>query len=131
MFYDIGRKHGNYEVPVLTEVQNMGLSHQANSCDYSYYYFSHPLQDFNNDNMEKKKADSFISSYKFEDKKLGIYKKFLDALKLPPSEEKNLIVQDLQDLQMELAVSPIPYPMREVIFNGMTSPQVPNISITK
>src|SRR6476646_11815161 len=73
----IGRKHGNYEVPLLTEVQNMGLSHQAYSRDYSYHYFPHPLQDFNNDNMEKKKADSFISSYKFEDKKLSIYKNFL------------------------------------------------------
>ena len=55
------------------------------------------------DILEKKKADSFISSYKFENKILGIYKKFLDALKLPPSEEKNLIVPDLI-LQMERAV---------------------------
>ena len=67
----IGRKHGNYEVPVLTEFQNTGLSHQA-SRDYSYHYFPHPRQDFNKDILEKKKADSFISSYKFEDKKLGI-----------------------------------------------------------
>jgi len=34
----IDRKHGNYEVPVLTEVQNTSLSHQANSRDYSYPY---------------------------------------------------------------------------------------------
>jgi len=76
-------------VPVLTEFQNTGLPHQAYSRDYSYQYFPHSRQDFNKDIL-KKKADSFISSYKFEDKKLGIYKKFLDALKLPRSEEKSM-----------------------------------------
>ncbi|MGA9744527.1 MAG: hypothetical protein WBQ16_07905 [Nitrososphaeraceae archaeon] len=94
----IGRKHGNYEVPVLAQAQHMGLNNQA-SRDYSYHYFPHPRQDFNNDILEKKKADSFISSYKF-----GINKKFHDALKLPASEEKNLIINDLL-LQMERAVS--------------------------
>ena len=89
----IDRKHGDYGVPVLTEFQNTGLSHQA-SRDYSYHFFPHPRQDFNKDILEKKKADSFISSYKFEDKKLGINKKFRDAIKLPASEEKNLIIHD-------------------------------------
>ena len=77
---------------MLTEFQNTGFPHQAYSQDYSDPYFPHPRQDSVKDILEKKKADSFISSYKFEDKILGIYKKFLDALKLPPSEEKNLIV---------------------------------------
>jgi hypothetical protein len=113
----IGRKHGNYEVPVLTELQNTVLSHQ-DSRDYSYQYFPHPRQDFNKDILEKKKADSFISSYKFEDKKLGINKKFRDALKLPASEEKNLIINDLL-LQMERAVSSSSYqlwlgPLKEI-----------------
>lgn len=82
-------------------------------------YFPHPRQDSVKDILEKKKADSFISSYKFEDKILGIYKKFLDALKLPRSEEKNLIIQDLI-LQMKRAVSSSPYPMGQDFFKGMT-----------
>ena len=100
----ISRKHGNYEVPVLTEFQNTGFPHQAYSQDYSDPYSPHPHQDSIKDILEKKKADSFISSYKFEDKKLGINKKFRDALKLPASEEKNSIINDLL-LQMERAVS--------------------------
>jgi hypothetical protein len=71
----------------------------------------------------KKKADSFISSYKFEDKILGIYKKFLDALKLPPSDEKNLIVPDLI-LQMKRAVSSSPNPLRQDFFKAMTSSKI-------
>jgi hypothetical protein len=116
----IDRKHGDYGVPVLTQSQHMGLHHQAYSREYSYHYFSHPRQDFNKDILEKKKADSFISTYKFEDKILGIYKKFLDALKLPSSEEKNLIVQDLM-LQMKRAVSSSSYPMGQQLFRGMTA----------
>jgi len=117
----IGRKHGNYEVPVLTEVLNTDLAHQSYSRNYSDHYFPHLHQDLNNDILEKKKADSFITSYKFEDKKFGIYKKFLDALKLPASEYKNLIVSDLI-LQMKRAVSPT-VSNRQAIFNGMTSPE--------
>jgi hypothetical protein len=114
----IDRKHGNYEVPVLTELQNTGLPHQAYSRDYNDPYFPHPRQDSVKDILEKKKADSFISSYKFEDKKLGINKKFRDALKLPASEEKNLIINDLL-LQMERAVSSSSYqlwlgPLKEI-----------------
>lgn len=113
----IDRKHGDYGVPVLTQAQHMGLNHQALR-DYSYHYFPHPLQDFNKDILEKKKADSFISSYIFEDKKLGINKKFRDALKLPASKEKNLIINDLL-LQMERAVSSSSYqfwlgPLKEI-----------------
>ena len=117
---NISRKHGNYEVPVLTEFQNTDFPHQAYSQDYSDPYFPHPRQDSIKDILEKKKADSFISSYKFENKILGIYEKFLDALKLPPSEEKNLIVPDLI-LQMERAVSSSPNPLRQDFFKLMTS----------
>ena len=60
----IDRKHGNYEVPVLTELQNTGLPHQAYSRDYNDPYFPHPRQDSVKDILERKKADSFISSYK-------------------------------------------------------------------
>ena len=115
----IDRKHGNYEVPVLTELQNTGLPHQAYSRDYNDPYFPRPRQDSVKDILGRKKADSFISSYKFEDKILGIYKKFLDALKLPRSEEKNLIIQDLI-LQMKRAVSSSSYPMGQDFFKGMT-----------
>ena len=104
----IDRKHGDYGVPVLTEFQYTGLPHQA-SRDYSDHYFPQsPPKTSPRSTMKKKKEDSFISSYKFEDKKLGIYKKFRDALKLPPSEEKNLIIKDLM-LQMERAVSSSSY----------------------
>ena len=71
----IDRKHGDYGVPVLTQSQHMGLHHQAYSREYSYHYFSHPRQDFNKDILEKKKADSSISTYKFEDKKTWHLKK--------------------------------------------------------
>lgn len=58
--------------------------------------------------MKKKEEDSFISSYKFEDKRLSTYKKFLDAQKLPSSKDKNLIIQDLVS-QMEHVVSSSPH----------------------
>ena len=84
----ISRKHGDYDVPVLTEFRHTDLPHQAYSQDYSDHYFPHPRLNFAKKQLEKKKKDSFISSYKFEDKKLGIYKKFLDAQKLPQSDER-------------------------------------------
>ena len=109
--------------------------HQAYSEDYSVPYFPHPHQDSIKDILEKKKADSFISSYKFEDKKLGINKKFRDALKLPASEEKNLIINDLL-LQMERAVSSSSYqfwlgPLREITSTKTypsSSNSVPNLA---
>jgi hypothetical protein len=53
---------------------------------------------------KEKKDEAFISSYKFQDKILGIYKKFLDATKLSPSEYRTAIVDDLM-LQMKRASS--------------------------
>ena len=81
-------------------------------------YFPHPRQNFAKKALEKKEKD-FISSYKFEDKKLGIYKKFLEALKLPQSDEIRLIIQDLM-LQMERAVSSSTYPSGRDLLKKMT-----------
>ena len=75
------RKHGDYGVPVLTEIRRTDLLHQGS---YRYAYFPNPRLNFAKKALEKKEKD-FISSYKFEDKKLGIYKLYLDALKLLPS----------------------------------------------
>lgn len=65
-------------------------------------------------------SDSFISSYKFEDKKLSIYKKFLDAQKLPDCQDKNLIMEDLV-LQMEHLVNSNPNQFWFDFFKVMTS----------
>ena len=65
-------------VPVLTEFQNTGLPHQASS-GITVTTISHISVKTSSRTSGEKKVDSFISSYKFEDKKLGIYKKFLDA----------------------------------------------------
>ncbi len=66
----IDRKLANYGVPVLTKSRHTILP------DSSWYntdqYFLHTRQDFAKDILDKKKVDSFISSYKFEDKKLGM-----------------------------------------------------------
>jgi hypothetical protein len=112
----ISRKHGDYQVPVLTEFRHTDLPYQGS---YRAPYFPDPRGNFAKKALEKKEKD-FISSYKFEDKKLGIYKMFLDAQKLPPSDERNLIVQDLFS-QMERAVSSSPYPLGQDLFKKMTS----------
>lgn len=100
----IGRKHGNYGVPVLTGFRDTVPHHQA-----SRYYSDRYFPQLSHDALAKstkEKKEAFISSFNFQDKKLGIYKKFLDATKLSPSADRNLIVDDLM-LQME-RVSPSP-----------------------
>ena len=111
----ISRKHGDYEVPVLTELRRADLPHEGS---HRAPYFPDPRRNFAKKALEKKEKD-FISSYKFEDKRIGIYKIFLDALKLPPSDERNLIVQDLF-IQMQRAVSSSPYPLGQDFFKKMT-----------
>jgi hypothetical protein len=71
---------------------------------YSDRYFPQLSHEGLVKSAKEKKEEAFISSYVFQDKKLGIFKKYLDARKLSPSEERNLIVKDLL-LQMELASS--------------------------
>ena len=111
----ISRKHGDYDVPVLTEFRRTDLPHQG-----SYRpYFPDPRLNFAKKALEKKEKD-FISSYKFEDKKLEIFKKFLEAQKLPQSDEIRLIIQDLM-LQMERAVSSSTYPSGRDLNKKMAS----------
>jgi hypothetical protein len=100
----IDRKHGGYGVPALTQSQQVGLNHQASSWYHRGHYFPHTSHEGFTKGALEKKEESFISSYKFEDKKLGIYKKFRDATKLSPSEDRDLIVKDLM-LQMQRASS--------------------------
>jgi hypothetical protein len=99
----IDRKHGNYGVPVLTEFRLTDPHHQA-SRYYSDSYFPQQSPEALAKGTKEKKDEAFISSYKFQDKILGIYKKFLDATKLSPSEYRTAIVDDLM-LQMKRASS--------------------------
>ena len=99
----IERKHGNYVLPVLTEFRLMDPHHQASQY-YSDRYFPQQPPEALVKSAKEKKDEAFISSYKFQDKRLGICKKFLDATKLSPSKERNLIIEDLM-LQMEWASS--------------------------
>jgi hypothetical protein len=96
----IDRKHGGYGVPAPTQSQHVGLNHQASSWYHRGRYFPHTSHEGFTKGALEKKEQSFISSYKFEDKELGIYKKFRDAIKLSPSEDRDLIVKDLM-LQMK------------------------------
>jgi hypothetical protein len=96
----IRRKHGNYEVPVLTEFRHTVPHHQAPSRYYSNPYFPQLSHEGLVKSTKEKKEEAFISSYIFQDKQLGIYKKFRDATKLSHSEDRDLIVKDLM-LQME------------------------------
>jgi hypothetical protein len=96
----IDRKHGDYGVPVLTQSQHMGLNHQASTWYHSGRYFAQTSHEGFAKGSKEKKEEAFISSYIFQDKQLGIYKKFRDATKLSHSEDRDLIVKDLM-LQME------------------------------
>jgi len=96
-------KHGDYGLPVLTEFRYT-VSHYQASEYYSDRNFPPPTREGLVKSTKEKKEEAFISSYIFQDKKLGIYKKFLEATKLPPSDERNLIVEDLM-LQMQRASS--------------------------
>ena len=96
-------KHGDYGLPVLTEFRYT-VSHYQASEYYSDRNFPPPTREGLVKSTKEKKEEAFISSYIFQDKKLGIYKKFLEATKLSPSEERNMIVEDLM-LQMQRASS--------------------------
>ena len=113
----ISRKHGDYDVPVLTEFRRTDLPHQGS--DYSTIFSRSPPK-LRQGTLEKKGERFSISSYKFEDKKLEIYKKFLEAQKLPQSDEIRLIIQDLM-LQMERAVSSSTYPSGRDLNKKMAS----------
>ena len=96
-------KHGDYGLPVLTEFRSTVPHYQASDY-YSDRNFPPPTREGLVKSTKEKKEEDFISSYIFQDKKLGIYKKFLEATKLSPSEERNMIVEDLM-LQMKRASS--------------------------
>ena len=53
----ISRKHGDYDVPVLTEFQNTGFLIRLPRLQYPY--FPHPRQDSIKDILEKKKKISY------------------------------------------------------------------------
>ena len=88
---------------MLTEFRLTDPHHQA-SPYYSDHYFPQQSPEALVKSAKEKKDEAFISSYKFQDKRLGIYKKYLDSTKLSPSKERNLIIEDLM-LQMERASS--------------------------
>jgi hypothetical protein len=108
-------------VPVLTEFRHTVPHHQASQY-YSDQYFPQLSHEGLVKSTKEKKEEAFISSYIFQDKKLGIHKKFLDATKLSPSEERNLIVEDLM-LQMERASSN-PYQFWQNPLKIMTSAKI-------
>ena len=122
----IERKHGNYVLPVLSELLPRDPHHQTSQY-YTDRYFPQQPPEALVQRTKEKKDEAFISSYKFQDKRLGIYKIFLDATKLPPSEYRTAIVDDLM-LQMKRASSnpfqfwPEPLNLKTSTMNTYSSP---------